>query len=111
MTAILAIIAQASGSSIEVGWVGGGAVGLGSIVTAVIVLWKRSEAINQALIEAHRLRADEAEARTREITEVLATETSTRKAFADAMLAVAASNEAVAKALERLADTENRRIA
>lgn len=57
--------------SVEVGWLGGAGVGGASIITAVIVLWKRSEATNAKLIEAHEQRANEAEGRTKEALVVL----------------------------------------
>lgn len=85
--------------SIDVGWVGGGAIGGFSIVTAVVVLWKRSEATNAALIDVHKQRANEAEARTKEITEVL-------HQTGEAMKSHTAAIQQHARAIEAHAESE-----
>lgn len=115
---VLLFLAQAAQSahddgSISTGVAGGGLIGAGSIVIALIAMFRFKEAAQRELIDTHKQRANESEARAKELAEthaaLQAADIEVKKMFAEAMQAVASGKRALAEALTVLARAVEKR--
>lgn len=111
---VLMYLAQAaSGDTVPIGLAGGGLIGGGGIIVALVAMFKYKESAQRELIDTHKQRALESEARARELAEthaaLQAADIEVKKMFAEAMNAVASGKRAVADALTMLAKAVEKR--